>query len=217
MVEVAASIIGISTFGIKLTLTLYEFGSTTSSAKQQTDHIAKHVTLYSNVLELRAERLESDAPIISDVAIDLVEELYDQSDELFNKIRALIPRKDNRDELSFLQKIGWNFKKPKVDLLVGELDYLKSTVQLLVTVIFTGRRIRSYRSVVANSSLYSSNVSDESAESGKARLARKRHFWTLKMSRHNASRFRMRLSSKSMLHNSYRICRKKLIDPILPH
>ena len=148
MAEVAASIIGISTFGIKLTLTLYEFGSTASSAKQQTDHIARNVTLYSNVLELLAERLEADAPIISEAAFDLVEELYDQSDELFSRIRSLLPRKEGRDEISFLQKIAWNFKKTKVDVLVGELDRLKATVQLLVTVIFAGKRIQSYRSVV---------------------------------------------------------------------
>jgi hypothetical protein len=142
MAELAASIIGISSFGVKLTLTLYDFGATTASAKRQTDYIAKHVTLYSNVLELLAERLEADAPMISEAAMDVAEELYDQSDELFSRIRKLLPRKD---DLNFFQKIAWNFKKPKVDLLVGELEYLKSTVQLLVTVIFAGKKIQSYR------------------------------------------------------------------------
>ena len=145
MADIAASIIGISSFGINLTLTLYEFGANTASAKQQTDYIAKHVKLYSTVLELLAERLEDDAPIISDAAMDLVEELYEQSEELFHGIRKLLPPKDHNDDLSFLQKIMWNFKKSKVDLLVGELDYLKSTVELLVTVIFAGRKARSYR------------------------------------------------------------------------
>jgi hypothetical protein len=40
-VGVVASIIGISTFGVKLTLTLYDFGSTASSAREQTDRIAR--------------------------------------------------------------------------------------------------------------------------------------------------------------------------------
>ena len=145
MAEIAASIIGISSFGVRLTLELYNFGATTASAKQQTDRIAKHVTLYSNVLELLAERVKEDAPMISEVAIDLVEELYDQSEEIFERIRALLPRGDPGDELSFMQKIKWNFKKPKVDLLVGELEYLKGTVQLLVTVIYTGKTFRSYK------------------------------------------------------------------------
>lgn len=165
MAEVAASIIAISTFGVKLTLTLYDLGSTVSSARQQTDQIAKHVTLYSNVLELLAERLEADAPNISEAAIDLVEELYDQSDELFGRIRALLPRKNGRDDLRLLQKIAWTFKKTKVDLLVGELEYLKSTVQLLVTVIFTGKRIRTYRSVaVPELCLFFSHKVTEDAE-----------------------------------------------------
>jgi hypothetical protein len=147
MAEIVASIIGISTFGVKLTLRLYEFGSTTSSAKQETDRIAKHVTLYSNVLEILAERLEADAPLISEAAIDLAEELYDQSDELFRRIKALLPRKDAQDKMPFLQKVAWNFRKTKVDMLIGELQYLKSTVHLLVTVIFTGKRVRAYRYV----------------------------------------------------------------------
>jgi hypothetical protein len=145
MAEIAASIIGISSFSIKLTLTLYEFSSTTASARQETERIAKHLSLYSNVLELLAERLELDAPIISEGAIGLCEELYDQSEQVFKQAKALIPRKDPRDDLGFMQKITWNFKKAKVDRLVRELECLKNTANLLVTVIFTGKRIRSYQ------------------------------------------------------------------------
>jgi hypothetical protein len=145
MAEVAASIIGISTFGIKLTLTLYEFSSTTSHAREEIDSIAKHVTLYANVLELLAERLEADEPLISEAAFDLVEELYEQSEELFESIRKLLPRRDGQGDFSFIQRLTWNFKKTKVEKLVGTLEYLKSTVQLLITVIFTGKKIGSYR------------------------------------------------------------------------
>ena len=103
MAEVAASIFGICTFGVQLTSTLYEFGCTASAAQQQTDRIAKHVTLYSSVLEVLADRLNEEEPIISAAAIDLVE-LYDQSYELFNKIRKTLPSKrGGRDDLSLAQ------------------------------------------------------------------------------------------------------------------
>jgi hypothetical protein len=52
MTEVVASLIGIATFGIKLTTTLYEFGTNAASAREQTDRIARHLRLYSEVLEV---------------------------------------------------------------------------------------------------------------------------------------------------------------------
>ncbi|EXJ73936.1 uncharacterized protein A1O5_02230 [Cladophialophora psammophila CBS 110553] len=128
-VGLVASLLGISTFGIQLTRTLYNFGSTASSAREQTDYIARHVTLYSDVLDLLAQRIDDDEPIHSRKAIDLVYDIYDQSCDLFNNIRDLLP--DRADKISFMQKIKWNFKKTKVDLLVSEIEYLKSTVNLL--------------------------------------------------------------------------------------
>ncbi|KAL9112232.1 MAG: hypothetical protein Q9227_003350 [Pyrenula ochraceoflavens] len=144
MAEIAASILGIASFGIGLTRTLYEFGSTVSGTKEHTDYIARHVTLYASVLELLCDRINDEQPILSEKAYELVEELSGQSEELFHKIRNSLPNR-GRDDVTFFQKIKWNFKKGKVDLLVAELDYLKSTVHLLVTVLFAGKGIRSYR------------------------------------------------------------------------
>jgi len=146
MAELTASLISIATLGVKLTTTLYEFGSTASSARDQTDRIARHVSYYGDVLGLLAERIGDDEPIHSNKALVLVGDLCDHSYDLFEKIKDLLPSpKYHRDQLSFIQKIAWNFKKPKVDLLVGEIEYLKSTVNLLVTVLFAGKRIRSTR------------------------------------------------------------------------
>lgn len=146
MAEIAASIIGISNFGIKLTQTLYEFGANAASAKEHTDYIARHVNLYASTLDLLADRLEDEAndSLMSNRAFDLVKELYEQSLELFTKIKKMLPkRRDEKDDLSFLQKIGWNFKKSAIDCLICEINYLKSTVTLIVTILFTGKKIRS--------------------------------------------------------------------------
>lgn len=140
MAEVAASLIGIATFGVKLTTTLYEFGADVASAREQTDRIARHLQLYSDVLEVLVERIDDTEPIHSAKALDLVDEIYDQSYDLFDKIRDLMPNKGER--MSFLRKITWNFKKSRVALVVSEIEYLKSTVTLLVTVLFAGKRIR---------------------------------------------------------------------------
>ncbi len=139
-VGVAASLIGIATFGIQLTTTLYNFGATASSAREHTDYIARHVALYADVLELLARRIDDDEPIHSHKALDLDDEIYDQSHELFENVRSLLP--DRADKISFMQKIKWNFKKTKVDLLVSEIEYMKTTVSLLVNILYAGKKLR---------------------------------------------------------------------------
>ena len=151
MAEAAAvaSIVGIASFGIQLTQSLYNFGSNVSSAREETSYIARHVDLYANVLDILTERIDDEEPILTDAAFDLIEELQYQSKDLFTNIENLLPNpKEGKADISFLQKVKWNFTRSKVALLVGELDYLRSTVHLLVTIIFTGRKIRSQRLVL---------------------------------------------------------------------
>lgn len=149
-VGIAASLIGITGAAISLARTLYVFGSTTSAAREQVDYIGKNVSFYSDVLELLVEQFEHDRPIHSKKAIALAEKLHDHSYDLFDWIRDLMPDgRRTRDQISFLQRIAWNFKKTKVDLLVGELENLKSTVQLLVQVLCAARQIHVYQFVVS--------------------------------------------------------------------
>jgi hypothetical protein len=147
-IGIAASLIQITGPAIQLTRTLYEFGSTTSTAREQVDYIGKNVSYYSEVLELLVEQFEHDRPIHSTKAVALAEKLYDHSYDLFDRIRDLIPGgRRARNHLSCLQQIAWNFKKTKVDLVVGELEKLKSTVQLLIQVLCAARQIRAYKFV----------------------------------------------------------------------
>lgn len=143
MAELAASLIGIASFGVALTTNLYEFGATTAAAKQQTDFIARHVRLFGDTLELLGNQIDEDQPIHSSRALDLVYEIEDQSYHLFHKIQNLLP--NTNDRMRFMQKVKWNFRKTKVEVLVAELEYLKSTVHLLVTVLYAGKKIRSHR------------------------------------------------------------------------
>ncbi|KIW15349.1 hypothetical protein PV08_05395 [Exophiala spinifera] len=139
-VGLVASLIGIAAFGVRLTTELYQFGATASSAREQTDFIARNLRLYSDVLELLADRIDDDEPIHSDKALDLVDEIYHQSHDLFYRIEDLLPKRMN-----LVQRIKWTYSKAKVEVLVAEIEYLKSTVNLLVSVLYTGKTIRSYR------------------------------------------------------------------------
>jgi hypothetical protein len=54
MAEAAAvaKTVGVATFGIQLTKKLYEFGPSMSTAREDTGHIAPHVDLYANILDI---------------------------------------------------------------------------------------------------------------------------------------------------------------------
>jgi hypothetical protein len=143
---VVSSLISVSGAAIQLTKTLYDFGSTTAAAREQVDYIGKNVSFYSDVLELLVEQLESDRPVHSKKAISLAERVFDHSYDLFDRIEDLIPdRRRTRDQFTFLQRVAWNFKKTQVNLLVGEIEHLKSTVQLLVQVLCAARQIHASR------------------------------------------------------------------------
>jgi hypothetical protein len=148
VVGLTASLISIANLGVKLTRTLYDFGATTSHAREEIDYISNNVSDYADVLELLVEQLEHDRPMHSKKAIRLAERLYDRSHHLFDRIRDLIPDgRSIRDHVSFLQRISWNFKKTRVVHLVGELESLKRTVQLLVQVLCTARQFQAYKLV----------------------------------------------------------------------
>jgi hypothetical protein len=145
MAEAAAvaTVVGIASFGIQLTEILYNFSATVSSAREEAGYIASHLSLYSNVLDILSERINDEEPVLSTAALELIDELQIRSRKLFKTIEGLLPDvKHGKKSPSLLQKIKWNFRKPKVALLVGELDYLRSTVQLLVTIIFTYKKVR---------------------------------------------------------------------------
>ena len=81
--------------------------------------------------------------------VALAERIHDHSYDLFDRIEDLIPHRQRmRDQLSFIQRVAWNFKKTRVNLLVGELENLKSTVQLLVQVLCAARQLHAYKYVL---------------------------------------------------------------------
>ena len=148
IIGLTASLIGIANLGVSLTRSLYDFGTTACHAREEIDYIGNNVSDYADVLELLVEQLEHDRPIHSKKAVRLAERLYDRSHQLFGRIQGLIPdRRRTRDHTSFLARISWNFKKTRVNHLVGEPESLKRTVQLLVQVLCTARQFQAYRLV----------------------------------------------------------------------
>ncbi len=85
-------------------------------------------------------------PLFTSGALDLAEDLHEHNHELFDLIRALLPSTTAKSGLLSLQdRLDWTFRKGRVDYLVGQLEYLKSTVSLLPQIVTPARKLRTYR------------------------------------------------------------------------
>lgn len=122
MAEVAASVVGIASFGIVLVNTLYKFGCNVSSAREQSARIGDRVDDYVTILEILAGLLEDEAALISDKASAMVDKLCDQSENLFYDIKDILPVRRNDGKLAWHERIAWNFRKAKVEMLLGQID-----------------------------------------------------------------------------------------------
>lgn len=137
----AGSVYGTSTVGLHLAQKLYELGSAPSPAKEQIDYVASHVNLCSTVIEMLAQRLEESPLMASDKAKTLVKEVDMLSLQTFDGIEDLFPhRKDGVfQDSKLMKKFGWPLQKTRIDLIAGELGYLRFTANLLLTVLCLAR------------------------------------------------------------------------------
>lgn len=148
MAEIAASLIAIVTFGAQTTSKLYDIGTCISGIRKEVDHVARNISIYSDVLELLAERLDVERPVHSKKALTLAGKLSDRSSLIFGEIDSLLPKvQADRVQVSFsiIEKIKWYFRRKHVTALVAELECLKSTANLLLNILAVGRSIRRRR------------------------------------------------------------------------
>src|SRR4051812_43940697 len=96
MAEIA-SIIQFVAWGTRLSLGLYDFSSSISSATRDINRIAKGVSLFSLTLKQVGVALKEDDTVPSPEAFETVQEILHQCHGVFTEIEALIPVKQVRD------------------------------------------------------------------------------------------------------------------------
>ena len=144
-IGIAASIVGISEFALVLSKNLYKFGCKALAAREQTERVARNLSHYAQVISLLGDRLDEDEPIHSKKGLLLAIDLCDESYGLLEKVEKLLPNRDDGGDLTWTARLAWAFKKSRIDILIGEIEYMKTTVNLLVQVLYAGKKVRSYR------------------------------------------------------------------------
>lgn len=139
-VGLVASILGIAGAGAKLSIGLYEVASAIGDTGREVRAIAKELTGFSSVLRHFASVIRSN-PNPPDQARRLAEDLIascdntlDESKALLDVLKPLIERCGRKRKQVGL-RIRWLFQKSKFVMHQGSLESLKSTLNLLVTVL----------------------------------------------------------------------------------
>ena len=153
-IGIAASIVGISEFALVLSKNVYKFGCKALAAREQTERVARNLSHYAQVISLLGDRLDEDEPVHSEKGLELAVNLCNESSELLQKVEKLLPSRDDDGDIPWTTRIAWAFKKSRIDALIGEIEYMKTTVNLLVQILYAGKKVRSYRSALLSSRKY---------------------------------------------------------------
>ena len=140
-----ASLIGISGAGIKLMGVLHEFGSNVVGAREQTEEMEMRISLYCMALKGLAERLKQEEAVHSAQGLRMVGDLRDKSELIFGKIDSILPKRERPDKMSLLARFKWNWKKARIEWLMGTLESFKSTLTVLIQLLYAGKVIRTAR------------------------------------------------------------------------
>lgn len=141
----ATGIIQVAAVGISLVKELYDFSSNACSAAEQVEFVAKNVSLYCTGLRALGKHLENHHSEATTEAEEVALEVHEQSNNLFTKIQNLLPPSREDGSISSTQKLAWSFRKGRVDYLVSQLEYLKSTVGLLLHILASAPKLREFR------------------------------------------------------------------------
>ncbi|KIX96036.1 uncharacterized protein Z520_08291 [Fonsecaea multimorphosa CBS 102226] len=156
-VSLIGTITGVARAGVKLSITLYSFSETVAATPAEVKNLARDVSLTAAVLEELGANLKQDddqARLFSDAAVQKANNVVAECEGVFRDIDAMVARaieSASKDGLkgdggklapSTLDRLKWPFPQPKMEVLHGNLDRLKSTFVLMLNVLMYARDLR---------------------------------------------------------------------------
>lgn len=140
MAELVACIIGISGAALKLSSGLYKVASALKNAGQEVRIIANDTAQFSRSLKELSQTLESDVPAMArarNVAEDVIAtclSIQEDGEKLLTVLKPLVEQSGKAFSRAFIS-VRWLFERSKFAYHRELLSSLKSTLQLLVSVV----------------------------------------------------------------------------------
>lgn len=147
------SITSAASAGFRLSLALNAVGTESAlrhemaSADIEVQVIAKKISDFSLMLKQVGKIVEENRTIASPSAIETVAEIKNQSERDFDEVKNMIEMVQKRDEtghfkgIEVAQRVTWAFKKRKMQYLLGQLEYLKDSLAIMLQTLQLGKEI----------------------------------------------------------------------------
>ena len=149
-VSVAASIVGIATLGVQLSIKVITLKEQVATASDRISTVANDVSLTSSILQqlvdIIKEQPGSDNPSVlsksglettrtsAEVCKRIFEEVEDAVAKASEMLKASKHRVGEKVKLSVLEKAKWPFLQPGLEILRTELREAKNTLMLMLQV-----------------------------------------------------------------------------------
>ena len=157
-IGLVGTVVGLASAGVKLSLTLYTFSETVSSAGTDIKNIARDVSLTSSVLKELGTNLEQDdqTKLYSNSALQTAKEVVRECESVFIDLEKVMQKAMERTskktskpgKLTVFDKLKWPFLQPKMEVLRSNLERLKSTLVLMLNVLTYAKDLRAEYAVV---------------------------------------------------------------------
>jgi hypothetical protein len=162
------SIIGFAAAGLRLSLTLYAFAAALGSAGKEMKQSAKDLSLFSSVLKQLGIKMDDahKGGYVASEAYDLTKEIIAECQSVFGELDAMIQKatttekitvikmegddfevkEEDREKLtvSFGRRLLYLFQKAEISDQRNRLESLKSSLQLMLSVLTFTERARNF-------------------------------------------------------------------------
>ncbi|CAK1367811.1 hypothetical protein CB0940_11451 [Cercospora beticola] len=147
IIGTAASVIQVAEAGFSLATTLYNYSKSVKSAEKDIKKIARDVKLTAKVLQRTHEQLKADVlgKSCTHEAIHDLEEVLDGCREAFQEVddalmKSMRPGANGKFTMSMTEKLKWPLRSSKLEVLRANLEKLKSTLLLMLSVLAYGAK-----------------------------------------------------------------------------
>ena len=146
----ASGVLSVAEVGFSLASTLYKYASSVKGAENELKAIAKDVELTSKVLKQTHEQLQKDRDqkLCTVEAIDVTSDVLEGCRDAFQEVDVELKRSiktgvGGKSTLSITSRLRFPLKSNKMELLRANLEKLKTTLLLMLSVLAYGRKISS--------------------------------------------------------------------------
>jgi hypothetical protein len=154
---IAASVVQLADFGLRLSVKLYTFSEAVASAPATVKEISTEVSLTSSVLKSLGDNLARDKQLrlCSQHAIESTEKTVTECLRVFKELEGALTKsmtrmglaetgdkkKQHSRGVAALERLKWPFLQPKMQLLRSNLDRLKASLTLMLEVLNYARQV----------------------------------------------------------------------------